>query len=80
MNADRTLTHWMSSVTLVLAYVASVIMLQAAFRVLSGQQSQLAVVVSTLVIAFLLNPLRKRIQSSINRWLNRRNLERSSPT
>jgi hypothetical protein len=55
--------------TLVALYLGSVTTTQAIFRALSGQeeQPQLAVVVSTLVIAALFNPLRRRIQAFIDR-------------
>jgi cytochrome b subunit of formate dehydrogenase len=79
MATDRKLTYWMLTATLVLAYVAGVVMLQAAFYVVTGQESQLAVVVSTLVSAFLLNSPRKRIQGSIDRWSRQRDLGRSDP-
>jgi hypothetical protein len=46
-----------------------VVTTQAIFRALTGreQQPQLAIVVSTLVIAVLFSPLRHRIQSFIDR-------------
>jgi hypothetical protein len=52
-----------------LIYFGSVATTQAIFRTLTGQeqQPQLAIVVSTLVIAALFNPLRHRIQSFIDR-------------
>jgi hypothetical protein len=64
----------------VLANIASVGVLQALFRVLTGWELQLAVVVSTLAITVLLNPPRRRIQSFIDRRFLQRNLERRSRT
>jgi hypothetical protein len=48
-------------------YLGGVLILQHAFRALTGEESQLAVVASTLIIAALFIPLRRRIQSFIDR-------------
>jgi hypothetical protein len=66
---NRTLVYGALTAALVAVYFGGVATLQALFRALTGQeqQSQLAVVVSTLVIAALFNPLRRRIQSFIDR-------------
>lgn len=60
--------------SLVLVYLGGVATTQAIFPVLTGQeqQPQLAVVVSTLAIAALFTPVRRRIQSFIDRCFYRR--------
>jgi hypothetical protein len=54
---------------LALVYFGGVAATQAIFRALTGQeeQPQLAIVVSTLVIAALFNPLRRRVQGFVDR-------------
>jgi hypothetical protein len=68
---NRTLVYGSLTASLALMYFGGVTAAQAIFRTLTGQeqQPQLAVVVSTLVIAALFNPLRRRIQSFIDRPL-----------
>jgi hypothetical protein len=64
---NRTLVYGSLTATLVALYFGGIILLQRFFVILTGQQSTLAVVVSTLLIAALFNPLRRRIQSFIDR-------------
>jgi hypothetical protein len=66
---NRTLVYGSLTVSLAVVYFGGVTVTQAIFRALTGQeeQPQLAIVVSTLVIAALFNPLRRRIQSFIDR-------------
>ena len=66
---NRTLVYGALSASLVLVYFGGVAASEAILRALTGQeqQPQLAVVVSTLVIAALFNPLRRNIQSFIDR-------------
>jgi uncharacterized membrane protein YhdT len=65
---NRTLVYGSLTVALVLVYFGGVAATQTVFRALTGheQQSQLAVVVSTLAIAALFNPVRRHIQSFID--------------
>jgi hypothetical protein len=69
---NRALVYGTLTVTLALVYVGTVVGLQAALRALSGQESTLAVVASTLAIAALFNPLRRRIQGFVDRRFYRR--------
>ena len=66
---NRTLVYASLTVILVGVYFGGVTATQALFRTLTGQENlpQLVVVASTLVIAALFNPLRRRIQSFIDR-------------
>jgi hypothetical protein len=64
---NRTLVYGTLTVLLATTYVGSVVGLQAVLRVLSGQESTLAVVASTLAIAALFNPLRRRLQRFVDR-------------
>ena len=66
---NRTLVYATLTGTLALVYFGGVTATQALLRTLPGQQElpQLVVVASTLVIAALFTPLRRRIQSFIDR-------------
>jgi RsiW-degrading membrane proteinase PrsW (M82 family) len=64
---NRTLVYGSLTVTLVALYFGGIVVLQRIFVTLTGQQSTLAVVASTLLIAALFTPLRRRIQGFIDR-------------
>jgi hypothetical protein len=69
---NRTLVYGVLTVLLVAIYLGGVVLLQYTLRGLTGQESQLAVVGSTLAIAALFNPLRRRIQTLVDRRFYRR--------
>jgi hypothetical protein len=69
---NRTLVYGSLTAALALLYLGSVVFLQYASRALTGGESQLAIVASTLAIAALFNPLRRRIQKLIDRRFYRR--------
>ena len=69
---NRTLVYGSQTATLVALYFVGIVVLQRVFVLLTGRQSTLVVVASTLVIAALFTPLRRRIQSLIDRSFYRR--------
>jgi hypothetical protein len=69
---NRTLVYGSLTAMLVALYFGGIVVLQRVFVLLTGQQSTLAVVASTLLIAALFTPLRRRIQSFIDRRFYRR--------
>jgi hypothetical protein len=64
---NRTLVYGSLTAMLVMAYLGGVTLLQYLFRMLTGQESQLAIVASTLAIAALFDPLRRRTQALVDR-------------
>jgi hypothetical protein len=69
---NRALVYGPLSAILALIYFGGVVGMQAVFRALTGQESTLAVVASTLAIAALFNPLRRRVQAFVDRRFYRR--------
>ena len=69
---NRTLVYGSLTAMLVALYFVGIVVLQRVFVFLTGEQSTLAVVASTLLIAALFTPLRRRIQSFIDRRFYRR--------
>ena len=63
----KTLLYLLLSGTLALVYFALVILLQSMLNTVSDQQSPFVIVISTLAIAALFNPLRTRLQTFIDR-------------
>jgi hypothetical protein len=64
---NRALVYGTLTAALALVYLFCVVSLQYGFRVLAGSDSQLAVVASTLAIAALFGPLRRRVQAVVDR-------------
>jgi hypothetical protein len=81
---NRTLVYGSLTAMLIGLYFGGIVVLQRLFVVLTGEKSTLAVVVSTLAIAALFKPLRRRIQSfiveaSTEGSTTREKLSRASP-
>ena len=69
---NRALFYGTLTAMLILVYVGGVVGLQALLRALTGQESTLAVVASTLAIAALFSPLRRWVQTFVDRRFYRR--------
>jgi len=69
---NRALVYGSLTATLLAVYFGGIVLLQRLFVVLTGEQSTLAVVASTLAIAALFNPLRGRVQGFVDRRFYRR--------
>jgi hypothetical protein len=63
----RTLQYTLLTGLLLLVYFGTIFVLQSLFAGVTGQRSQIVVVISTLTIATLFNPLRLRVQDFIDR-------------
>jgi hypothetical protein len=68
----RTLIYGVLTALLALVYFASVVVLQGFFRALTAQGSDVAIILSTLGIAALFNPLHSRVQDAIDSRFYRR--------
>jgi hypothetical protein len=64
---NRGLVYGTLTLVLGLVYFGSIILLQSLFRSLTGQDTPLVIVISTLVIAALFQPLRLRLQEIVDR-------------
>ena len=69
---NRALVYSLVTLVLGLVYEVSVMALEALFRAVSGQNSPLAIVLSTLASAALFKQVHKRIQRSVDRRFYRR--------
>jgi hypothetical protein len=69
---NRTLVYGPLTAMLVVVYLGGVVSMQYIFRALTEQRSQIAIVASTLVIAVLFNPLRRRVQAFVDQRFYRR--------
>ncbi|HET7273472.1 MAG TPA: hypothetical protein VFI90_20560, partial [Rubrobacter sp.] len=69
---NRALVYTTLTISLAAVYAGCVVLLQMALRSLTGETSQLVVVASTLAIAALFNPLRRRVQAFVDRRFYRK--------
>ncbi len=76
---NRTLVYVTLTVILAVSFEGVIVVLQYLFRVLIHQESEIAVVASTLAIAAMFEPLRRRIQGFVDRSFYRRKYDARKP-
>lgn len=64
---NRSLVYGLLTFVLALVYFGSIVVLQSFFRTLTGQQAPIAIVISTLAIAALFQPMRHQLQDFVDR-------------
>jgi hypothetical protein len=74
---NRTLVYGSLTLSLVALYVGGVVGLEALFRGLTGQRSDLAIAIVTLTVAALFNPWRYQLQRFIDRRFYRHKYDAS---
>jgi hypothetical protein len=68
----RTLVYTVLTAALALVYFGTIVLLEGFLRLMVGSSGQIAIVISTLSIAALFTPLRRRVQEVIDRRFYRR--------
>jgi hypothetical protein len=72
---ERTMVYSTLTGSLAVLYFGGVFVFQRIFRAITGQQSDVAIILSTLAIAALFRPLRRRLQEFIDRRFYRERVD-----
>jgi hypothetical protein len=67
----RTATYAIVSAALAIVYLGANVIVQGVIGALGGQRNEVAIVASTLAVAALFSPVRRRVQNAIDRRFNR---------